>query len=134
MHFALIGLWFGKKSKQGQREGRGGGHYEILPTDGNQFIAVRLANNNSNNRLANSNLHWPWLFWEILRDSYLYLCNGQWSLSSFLQNKYSKLTPSYIINTFILATPCKQVWVNRRTCYVTYYWLYCYPILHIPVP
>ena len=40
------------------------------------------------------------VFWEILRDIYLYLCNGQGSLHSFLQNKYDKLTPILLIHLF----------------------------------
>ena len=54
-------------------------------------------------------------FWEIA--SYLYLCNGQWSLHSFYKNKYTKLIPSHIINTFILTTQCKRV--NGTNCSAT---------------
>ena len=35
----------------------------------------------------------------------------------FYKNKYNKLTPSYIINTFILTTQCKRV--NETTCSAT---------------
>ena len=70
--------------------------------------------------IISSSLHWLWLFWEILRDSYLasYISvtvntNNEWSLHSYFQNKYNKLTPIFInINAFISATTCKQVWVN----------------------
>ena len=61
-------------------------------------------------------------FWEIA--TYIsVMVNGHYI--HFYKNKYNKLTP-IIINTFISATPCKQVWVDGTTCSVTYYWFYCY--------
>ena len=77
--------------------------------------------------LISSSLHWPWLFWEILRDSYLPISAKPISVANvmvngryihFYKNKYNKLTP-YIID-IIKPTPCNQVQVNGTTCYATY--------------
>ena len=53
-------------------------------------------------------------FWEIA--TYIsVMVNGH--CIHFYKNKYNKLTPSYIINTFILTTQCKRV--NGTTCSAT---------------
>ena len=61
-------------------------------------------------------------FWEIATYVISVMVNGHYI--HFYENKYNTSTP--IFNTFISATPCKQVGVNWTTFSVTYYWLYCY--------
>ena len=55
-------------------------------------------------------------FWETATYIISVMVNGHYI--HFYKNKYNYID-SYIINTFISSSPCKQLWVNRTTCLPT---------------
>ena len=58
-------------------------------------------------------LHWPWLFWEILKDVSV---NGQWYIH-FYKNKYNKLTPILLIHLFRSPMQASVSEWNNLLCY-----------------
>ena len=63
-------------------------------------------------------LHWPWLFWKILGDSYLYISvmvNGHYI--HFYKKKYNKLTPLLSIHLFRSPMQASVNEGNNLLCY-----------------